>query len=86
MAIRCRSAWAWGIASARVSRTGGTGAGHDVFALSVDEVIALQARPAGRAAACHGDAGRGVLAKVAEHHRLDVDRRTEVMGNAGRLR
>ena len=24
-----------------------------------------------------------MLAEVAEHHRLDVDRRTEVMGNAG---
>ena len=38
---------------------------------------------AGGGVARHGDAGGGVVADVAEDHRLDVDRGAEVVGDAG---
>ena len=49
-------------------------AGHDVFALGVDEVFAEGHVLAGRRVAGEADPGRRVIAHVAEHHRADIDR------------
>ena len=56
-------------------------AGDDVLALGVDEEFAVEPLLAGRGIAGEGDAGRGGLAHVAEHHRLDIDRRAPAFGN-----
>ena len=60
-------------------------AGHDIFALGVDEVVALDLGDTRRPIARHGDAGRRVAAQVAEHHHLDVDGRAEVVGDTCRV-
>ena len=53
-------------------------AGDDILALRIDEVLAIEVLVcAGRRVAGESDAGRRVLATVAEDHRLDVDRRPE---------
>ncbi len=49
-------------------------AGDHVLALGVDQVFAVELVGAGRGVAGEGDAGGAILAHVAEHHRLDVDR------------
>ena len=46
--------------------------GHDVFALGVEQVVAVDAGGAQRAVAGHGHAGGTAVAQVAEGHRLDV--------------
>ena len=56
-------------------------AGDDVLALRVLQVVAVHALGAGGRVAGEGDAGAGVHAEVAEHHRLDVDRGAEVVGD-----
>ena len=53
-------------------------AGDDVLALRVLQVVAVDALLAGARVAGEGDAGAGVHAEVAEHHRADVDRGAEV--------
>ena len=50
-------------------------AGHHVFALGVHHELAPENVFAGGGVAGEGDAGAGVVAGVAEHHRLHVDRR-----------
>ena len=50
-------------------------AGHHVFALGVHHELAPENVFAGGGVAGEGDAGAGVIAGVAEHHRLHVDRR-----------
>ena len=48
---------------------------HHVFALGIDEELAIEARFTGRRVAGKGDArGRGV-AHIAKHHGLNIDRR-----------
>ncbi len=47
-------------------------AGDDVFALGVDEVVAVEHRLADGAVAGQADAGRAIVAQVAEDHRLHV--------------
>jgi hypothetical protein len=51
----------------------GADAGDDVLALRVDEILAIELVGAGRGVAGKRDAGRAILAHVAEHHRLDID-------------
>ncbi len=53
-----------------------------VFALSVDQVIAIQARGAESDVAGHGHAGGTILAQVAEDHGLNVDGRAPLVRNA----
>ena len=65
----------------RVERLGHADAGDHVFALGVGEEVAVGPVLAGRRVAGERDAGAGVVALVAEHHRLDVDRGTEVVGD-----
>ena len=57
-------------------------AGDDVLALGVLQVVAVDARVAGGRVAGEADAGARVRAEVAEHHRADVDRRAQVVGDA----
>ena len=59
----------------------GANAGDDVFALGVDQELAVERVLAGRRIAGEGDAGRRGLAHVAEDHRLDVDGRAPGGGN-----
>ena len=47
-------------------------AGHHVLALGVDQVLAVEGVLAGGGIAGKADAGAGVVAEVAEHHRLHV--------------
>ena len=56
-------------------------AGHDVLALGVGEVLAVELVLAGARVAGEGDAGAGVVAHVAEDHRHDVDRGAQVVGD-----
>ena len=62
-------------------RTRRADAGHDVLALRVDQVLTIQRRLAGGWVAREGDAGGGVIAHIAEDHRLDVDSGAEVVRN-----
>ena len=66
----------------RVERLGDADAGDDVFALRVRQEVAVRLVLAGRRVARERDAGAGVVALVAEHHRLHVDRGAEVVGDA----
>ena len=54
-------------------RLGRPDAGDDVFALGVDQVVAVELVLAGVRVAGERDAGARVVARVAEDHRLDVD-------------
>ena len=56
-------------------------AGHHVFALRVDEELAVKLVRAGRWIAREGDAGGGRVAHVAEHHGLHVDGGAPAFGN-----
>ena len=53
----------------------------DVLALRVDEVLAVDARLAGRRVARERDAGRRAVALVPEHHLHDVHRGAHVVGD-----
>ena len=55
-------------------RLGRADAGDDVLALRVGQELAVELGGAGRRVARERDAGRAVVAEVAEHHRLHVDR------------
>ena len=66
----------------RVERLGDADAGDDVFALRVLQEVAVGRALTGRRVARERDAGAGVVALVAEHHRLHVDRGAEVVGDA----
>ncbi len=59
----------------------GADAGHDVFALGVHQVLAVELVLAAARVAGKGDAGGGVVAHVAEHHGLDGDRRAPFIGD-----
>ena len=65
-----------------VERFGDTDTGDDVLALGVGEEVPVRAVLAGRGVAGERDAGAGVVALVAEDHRLDVDGGAEVVGDA----
>ena len=56
-------------------------AGHDVLALGVDEVLAVELLGAVEGVAGEGHAGAGVVAHVAEDHGHDVDGRAQVVGD-----
>ena len=64
---------------------GEANAGNDIFPLRINQEIAFDFRLAGGGVARHGHAGGGVVSHVAEDHRLDVDRRAQVVGNAGSI-
>ena len=66
----------------RVERLGDADAGDDVFALRVGEEVAVGRVLAGRRVARERDAGAGVVALVAEHHRLHVHGGAEVVRDA----
>ena len=54
---------------------------HDVFALSVAQVLAEQLARAGVGIARERDARPRIVAHVAEHHRDDADRRAPIVGH-----
>ena len=60
----------------------GAHAGHHILALGVEEVLAKELPLAGVGIAREGHARARGLAHVAEHHRLDVDRRAPVIGKS----
>ena len=60
-------------------------AGHHVLALGVHEVVAIEQRFTGCRIAGEGHARAGALAHVAKDHGLDVDRRSQVVRDAGRI-
>ena len=66
----------------RVERLGDADAGHDVFALRVLQEVAVGSALAGRRVARERHARAGVVALVAEHHRLHVHRGAEIVGDA----
>ena len=66
----------------RVERLGDANARHDVFTLRVLQEVAVGQALTGRRVAREGDAGTGVVALVAEHHRLHVHGGTEIVGDA----
>ena len=59
----------------------GADPGHDVFALGVGQVFAVELLVAGGRVAGEADAGRRVIAHIAEYHGLDVDGGAEVIGD-----
>ena len=56
-------------------------AGDDVFALGIGQVIAVRAGSSGRRITGESDAGATGFAEVSEHHRADVHRGPQVLGN-----
>ena len=71
-----------GLAERLFDPLGRADAGHHVFALGVDQIVAVQAGQAERDVAGHGHAGGAVVAQVAKDHRLDVDGRPPFVRNA----
>ena len=57
-------------------------AGDDVFALRIDQEFAVELVLAGRWIAREGNAGRRVVAHIAEHHGLHIDRGAPAFRNA----
>ena len=57
-------------------------AGDDVFALGIDQKLAVEFFLAGRGIAREGDAGGRGLAHIAEHHGLHVDRGAPAFRNS----
>ncbi len=64
-----------------VERFGDADARDDILALCVDEEVAVAHLLAGRGVAGECHSGAGIVALVAEHHRLDVDGRAEIVGD-----
>src|SRR5688572_28227880 len=64
-------------------RYGGADTGHHIFALRVHEVVAKQLLLACRRVTGESDTCTGLIAHVAEDHRLHIDGSTEVVGNVG---
>ncbi len=62
-----------------VQRKGVPDPGNDILALRIGQVVAVRAGPPGRRVTGEGNAGAAGLAQVAEHHRADVHRGTQVM-------
>jgi hypothetical protein len=60
-------------------------AGHDILALRVDEILAVKLFRARRGVPREADAGGAIVPHVSEHHRLDVHRRADIVGNSVRL-
>ena len=56
-------------------------AGHNIFALGIDQKLAIERFLSGRWIARKGDTGSGIAAHIAEHHGLHIDRRPPVGGN-----
>ena len=56
-------------------------AGDHVLALGVDQEFAVELLLAGRRIAREGDAGCGIIAEIAEHHGLHVDRGAPAFGD-----
>ena len=65
----------------RVERLGDANARDDVFALRVLEEVAVRLVLPRRRVARERDSGTGVVTLVAEHHRLHVDRGSEIVGD-----
>src|SRR5439155_14004950 len=63
-------------------RARGAHAGHHVLPLRVRQVLAVERVLAGGRIAREADAGARRLAQVAEHHRLDVHRRAQIVRDA----
>ena len=61
---------------------GGPRPGDHVLPLRVDEEVPGEPRLAGGGIAAHHDPGRRALSHVSEYHRLDVDGRADVVGDA----
>jgi hypothetical protein len=85
-----QSAYAAGALGPREMSSGVRMTGHHVLALRVDEELAVEAPLAGDGSRVNADAGAGVVAEVAEHHRDDVDGRARATpgsrARAGSLR
>ncbi len=80
--MRWNSAYASGRSSAHLAdRLGRPDAGHDVLALGVGQVLAVEHLLAGVRVAGERDAGARVVAHVAEDHRHDVHGRAQVVGD-----
>ena len=58
-----------------------TDARHHILALRVDQELAIELVGACRGVAREGDAGRGTVAHIAEHHGLNIDGRAPARGN-----
>ena len=54
-------------------------ASDDILALGIDQKLAIEAFFSARRIAGKGNAGRAVIAEIAEHHRLHVDRCAPMM-------
>lgn len=63
-------------------RLGGADPGHHVLPLGIAEVLAVELLGPGGGIAGKTHPGPGIVAQVAEDHRLHVDRGTEVVGDA----
>ncbi len=61
---------------------GSTDAGDDVLPLRVQQILAVELLFAGGGIAGEGHAGAGVVAGVAEDHRLHINRSAQVVGDA----
>src|SRR5690606_37336544 len=72
-----------GVLGKVVHLDGRAGTGDNVLTLRVEQVLAEEVLLAGRGVAGERYAGAGVPANVAEDHRLHVDARAEVVGDAG---
>ena len=59
---------------------GGVPAGDDVLALAPGQVLPVRNPLSGERIASEEDSGAGPVVEVAEHHRLDGDRRPDVVG------
>jgi hypothetical protein len=64
-----------------LDRVGIADAGHNIFALGIEQVLAHHLLIAGGRVAGEGHACAGVFAHVAEDHRHDVDGRAQVIGD-----
>ena len=62
-----------------VQRQGVPDAGDDILALRIGQVVPVRAGPTGRRVTGERNAGAAGLAQVAEHHRADVHRGTQVL-------
>ena len=54
---------------------------HHILALRIDQIFAVKFIFAGGRVARKGHAGGAVLAHIAKHHGLHIDRRAPIIGN-----
>jgi len=65
-----------------IDRIGCADTRDDIFSLRVGQPLAVEFVFAGGGITGESDAGGGIFAHVAENHRLDIDRRAPIIGNA----